>query len=39
VAAATGALRPLEVQPAGRRRMTAPEFVRGYRPEVGEQLG
>lgn len=34
--------RPLvlqEVQPAGRRRMTGAEFVRGYRPESGERLG
>jgi methionyl-tRNA formyltransferase len=28
-----------EVQPEGRRRMSGPEFVRGYRPEVGERLG
>lgn len=34
-----GALRPLEVGPAGRRRMTAAEFVRGYRPSLGERLG
>jgi methionyl-tRNA formyltransferase len=28
-----------EVQPEGRRRMSWPEFVRGYRPEAGERLG
>jgi methionyl-tRNA formyltransferase len=39
VAAGEGALGLLEVGPAGRRRMGAPEFVRGHRPEVGEILG
>jgi methionyl-tRNA formyltransferase len=34
-----GGFRPLEVAPAGRRRMTAAEFVRGYRPVPGERLG
>jgi methionyl-tRNA formyltransferase len=38
VAAGTGAVRPLEVAPEGRRRMTAEEFVRGYRPREGEGL-
>jgi methionyl-tRNA formyltransferase len=28
-----------EVQPAGKRRMTGAEFVRGYRPVPGERLG
>ncbi len=28
-----------EVQPEGRRRMSGAEFVMGYRPEIGEQLG
>jgi methionyl-tRNA formyltransferase len=28
-----------EVQPEGKRRMSAAEFVRGHRPEVGERLG
>jgi methionyl-tRNA formyltransferase len=27
------------VQPEGRRRMSGAEFVRGYRPEIGERLG
>lgn len=39
VAAGEGAVRPIEVAPAGRRRMTSAAFVRGYRPEVGERLG
>ena len=38
VACGERALAPLEVAPAGRRRMTAAEFVRGYHPEVGERL-
>jgi methionyl-tRNA formyltransferase len=38
LAAGEGSLAPLEVAPAGRRRMSAAEFVRGYRPEVGEHL-
>ncbi len=28
-----------EVAPEGRKRMSGAEFVRGYRPEVGERLG
>jgi methionyl-tRNA formyltransferase len=39
VAAGDGALRLLEVAPAGRTRMSGAEFVRGYRPRVGERLG
>jgi methionyl-tRNA formyltransferase len=39
VAAGEGAVRLIEVAPAGRKRMTGAEFVRGYRPEVGERLG
>ena len=39
VAAGTGAVRPLEVAPAGRRRMTAAEYSRGARLEPGERLG
>jgi methionyl-tRNA formyltransferase len=39
VAAGGGAVQPLEVAPEGRRRMTAEEFVRGYRPREGEVLG
>ncbi|HWY69851.1 MAG TPA: methionyl-tRNA formyltransferase [Terriglobales bacterium] len=33
------ALQLLEVQPEGKRRMTAADFVRGYRPQAGEKLG
>ena len=29
----------LEVQPAGKKRISALDFVHGYRPEVGERLG
>ena len=29
----------LEVQPEGKKKITAPEFVRGYRPQAGETLG
>ncbi len=36
VAAGDGAVRLLSVAPAGRRRMSDEEFVRGYRPEPGE---
>ena len=39
VATGDGALGLLEVGPAGRKRMSAPDFVRGYRPELGERLG
>lgn len=38
VAAARGAVRLLEVVPAGRRPMTAAAFVRGVRPEPGERF-
>lgn len=38
VAAATGVLYLEEVLPEGRRRMSGAEFIRGYRPEVGERL-
>lgn len=34
-----GGVRPLEVAPSGRRRMSAAEFVRGFRPAAGEPLG
>jgi methionyl-tRNA formyltransferase len=34
-----GILSLLELQPEGKRRMTAAEFVRGYRVKPGEQLG
>lgn len=38
VAAATGGVSLAEVLPEGRNRMSGAEFVRGYRPEVGERL-
>lgn len=38
VAAGTGAVRPLDVAPAGRKRMSGADFVRGYRIEPGERL-
>jgi methionyl-tRNA formyltransferase len=34
-----GALELLEVQPEGKKRMPAADFVRGYRPREGETLG
>jgi methionyl-tRNA formyltransferase len=33
------ALELLEVQPEGKRKMSAADFIRGYRPEAGEMLG
>jgi methionyl-tRNA formyltransferase len=33
------ALELLEIQPQGKRRMTAREFLQGYRPQTGERLG
>jgi hypothetical protein len=27
------------VQPEGKRPMTVADFIRGYRPELGEKLG
>jgi methionyl-tRNA formyltransferase len=39
VAAGEGMVDLLEVAPEGRRRMLGSEFVRGYRPQVGEVLG
>lgn len=39
VATADGGFRPLDVAPAGRKRMTGPDLVNGFRPEVGERLG
>jgi methionyl-tRNA formyltransferase len=38
VAAGAGALRILELAPAGRSRMPASAFVNGYRPVVGERV-
>jgi methionyl-tRNA formyltransferase len=39
VATADGGFRPLDLAPAGRRRMTGADLVNGLRPEVGERLG
>ena len=39
VGTADGGFRPLEVGPAGRRRMSSTDFVNGFRPESGERLG
>jgi methionyl-tRNA formyltransferase len=33
------ALQLLEVQPEGKRRMTAADFIRGYHPQTGDKLG
>jgi methionyl-tRNA formyltransferase len=38
VATRRGLLRIKELQPEGKRRMSAEEFIRGYRPEIGERL-
>lgn len=38
VATGDGGYRPLELAPAGRRRMRSTDFVNGYRPAVGERL-
>ena len=34
-----GAIEILELQPAGKRRMTAEEFLRGHKPQTGDRLG
>lgn len=39
VATASGGFRPVDLAPAGRRRMSGADFVNGFRPEVGERLG
>lgn len=39
VGTGSGALLVLDVQPEGGRRMTADEYARGYRLEVGERFG
>lgn len=39
VATAEGGFRPLELAPAGRKRMSGADLVNGFRPEVGERLG
>jgi methionyl-tRNA formyltransferase len=38
VACGAGAVRLLQVQPAGKQAMTAEEFLRGRRPGVGTKL-
>lgn len=38
VAAGSGCVRALEVGPAGRKRMSAADFVRGYAPRLGERF-
>jgi methionyl-tRNA formyltransferase len=35
----TTSLEPLEVQPEGKKRMSAHDFIQGYRPRDGEKLG
>jgi methionyl-tRNA formyltransferase len=39
IATAKGGFRPLEVAPAGRKRMSAIEFANGYRPQLGDTVG
>jgi methionyl-tRNA formyltransferase len=39
VATGDGGLLPLELAPAGRKRMSGSDLVHGYRPQVGERLG
>ena len=39
IAAGDGSVAPVEVAPAGRKRMVAGQFVNGFRPRVGERLG
>src|SRR5262245_4363037 len=34
-----GGFRPLELAPAGRKRMRSPDFVNGFGPRVGERMG
>ena len=38
VATAEGGFRPLEVAPAGGRRMSAADFARGHHPVRGERF-
>jgi len=38
VAAAEGQLKILELQPEGKKRMSAEDFLRGYNPQVGERF-
>jgi methionyl-tRNA formyltransferase len=39
VGCGAGSLEPLEVQPEGKKRMAARDFIHGYRPRSGERLG
>lgn len=39
VGAKEGSVELIEVQPEGKRSMSAAEFIRGYRPQTGETLG
>jgi methionyl-tRNA formyltransferase len=39
VATGDGVVEVLELQPAGKRRMAADEFLRGRRPQAGDRLG
>ena len=39
VATGEGGFRPLDLAPAGRKRMTPSDFVNGFHPAVGERLG
>lgn len=39
VSASEGVVEVLELQPAGKRRMTAEEFLRGRKPQPGDRLG
>jgi len=39
VAAGDGVVEVLDLQPAGKRRMTAEEYLRGRRPQSGDRLG
>jgi methionyl-tRNA formyltransferase len=39
IATGDGALEIVELQPAGKRSMSAAEFLRGYRPQPGDRLG
>jgi methionyl-tRNA formyltransferase len=39
VAAGDGVVEVLELQPAGKRRMAAADFLRGRRPQAGDRLG
>jgi methionyl-tRNA formyltransferase len=38
VATGGGGFRPVELAPAGRRRMRASDFVNGFGPRVGERM-